>query len=113
MHELSLAINIIEQVSKSALDNSAKKIISIRLLLGPLSGVEEDALQFCFTEACSGSIAEDCALIIEKSPLVIRCQRCKKESEVLPSSLLCPVCNLGDIVVLSGKEFRIIDMEVE
>jgi hydrogenase nickel incorporation protein HypA/HybF len=112
MHELSLANNIIDQVCEAAKQNGAAKIISVRVLIGPLSGIEPASLDFCFTEACSGTLAAGAILIMEKSPLLIKCQICEKESEVIPSDLSCPKCNRNDIVVLSGKEFKIIDLEV-
>lgn len=112
MHELSLANSIVEQASEAALKDGATKITSIRILLGPLAGVVQDSLEFCFSEAISETIASEAQLIIEHSPLIIKCNRCFKESEVSPHNLLCPDCKLPDMRVISGKEFRIIDLEV-
>jgi hydrogenase nickel incorporation protein HypA/HybF len=112
MHELSLAISIVEKVSEAALQNRAEKIISVRVLIGPLSGVIPESLEFCFIEACYDTIAEGASFIIEKSPLIIKCSRCEKESEVTAHHLLCPNCHIPDIKILSGKELKIIDLEV-
>jgi hydrogenase nickel incorporation protein HypA/HybF len=112
MHELSIATNIIEEVEKIAQLNCAQKILSIRLLIGPLSGIIPETLDFCFSDACIGTMAEGSMLLIDKSPLIIKCQKCALESEVSPFSLLCPKCNLGDIKIISGKEFQIMDIEV-
>lgn len=112
MHELSLATSIVDQLTEATISNGGHKVLSVRILLGPLSGVVEESLVFCFSEACHGSMAEGAELIIEKSPLIVKCHRCQKESEVSPHHLLCPSCLVPDISVLSGKEFRIIDLEV-
>jgi hydrogenase nickel incorporation protein HypA/HybF len=112
MHELSLANNIIDQVSEVASTNKVKKVISVRVLIGPLSGVGPESLEFCFSEACKETIIDGAFLVIDKSPLLINCLHCKKESEVTPHDLHCPHCQHHNVEVLSGKEFRIIDMEV-
>lgn len=112
MHELSLANNIIDQVCESAIENGATKIISVRLLLGPLSGVDAQSLEFCFTEACLGTLATGAILVIENSPLLIKCQSCEIESEVNVYNLLCPHCHDGHVKVVSGREFKIMDLEV-
>lgn len=112
MHELSLAISIVEQVSVAAHQSGAEKILSVRVFIGPLSGVIQESLEFCFTEACFGTIAEGAAFIVEKTPLLIKCSRCEKESEVTPHNLFCPLCNIGEVKVVSGTEFKIIDLEV-
>ena len=112
MHELSLANNIIDQVCETGRLHRAEKIISVRVLIGPLSGVGPDPLEFCFTEVSMGTLAEGALLIMEKSPLVIKCLHCEKESEVTPDNLLCPHCNHYEVLVLSGLEFKIIDLEV-
>jgi hydrogenase nickel incorporation protein HypA/HybF len=112
MHELSLANNIIDLVTEATLKNNAEKIISVRVLIGPMSGVDPDSLEFCFTEACKGTLADGALLLIDKSPLIIQCLRCKKESEVSVDNFHCPHCHHYDVVFLSGKEFNIIDLEV-
>jgi hydrogenase nickel incorporation protein HypA/HybF len=112
MHELSIANNIIELITESSQIKKTDKIISIRLLNGPLSGIDSDSLQFCFSEASRGTQAEDALLIIEQSPLTIKCLRCNKESVATVDNYLCSHCQHFDIVILSGKEFNIIDLEV-
>lgn len=112
MHELSLAINIVEEVSVAAKINGADKIISVHILMGPLSGVQQESLEFCFNEACNETIAEGAVLIVQNSPLLIKCFRCEKENEVTPQNLICPNCNLSEVKIVSGKEFKIIDIEV-
>jgi hydrogenase nickel incorporation protein HypA/HybF len=112
MHELSVANNIIDLVTEARQINKSDKIISVRLLIGPLSGIDPDSLEFCFTEASKGTQLDGTLLIMERSPLIIRCLRCKKESEVNVDNCLCRHCQHFDVIIVSGKEFNIIDLEV-
>jgi hydrogenase nickel incorporation protein HypA/HybF len=112
MHELSLANEIIDKVCEIAKNHGVEKIITIRISVGPLSGVDSDSLSFCFTESSFGTLAEEAILIVEKTPLLISCLECKKVSEVNVNQLLCPHCNHFGIEIVSGKEFKIIDLEV-
>jgi hydrogenase nickel incorporation protein HypA/HybF len=112
MHELSLANNIIDQVCEAALQNGAEKVVSVRVMIGPLAGIEPDSLDFCFTAACNGTIAEGALLVMEKSPLLIKCLRCLNENETGVHDLVCSLCQCREVLVLTGKEFKIIDLEV-
>jgi Zn finger protein HypA/HybF involved in hydrogenase expression len=48
MHEMSLAINIVEIACQTAKQNGAEEITSIEIDVGQLAGVLEDSLSFCF-----------------------------------------------------------------
>ena len=48
MHEMSLAQGLIEELSVLASKNKALRIVQVRVVLGPFSGVVADSFSFGF-----------------------------------------------------------------
>ena len=65
MHELSIAVQIIEIAEDELVRHGGDRVRSIHLQLGALSGVAKEALQFSFGIACEGTTAEGASLVIE------------------------------------------------
>jgi len=113
MHEMSIAVNIIEIAEETARKEGAHKINSITLEIGALSGVVKDALEFCFESACKGTMAENAELELELIPAQAICESCGypfKADQLLP---LCPQC--GELVfqMSGGKELKVKSINVD
>ncbi len=65
MHELSIAVSMVEMAAEEAARRNAVKVCAIHLKLGRLSGVVKDALLFSYEVACEGTLLEGSQLIIE------------------------------------------------
>ena len=112
MHEMAIAEGILDIALTHARDNDAQRIERIHLLLGELSGVETEALRFCFTALVDGTIAEGAALTWKRVPLMGRCTACGQERHIAPQEVLCPHCG-GGMEILSGREMRVDFLEME
>lgn len=114
MHELSIAMEILDIVAKTAADHGSNCIKSISLKVGDLSGVEIDSLSFSF-DAIKGEnkLTGDAELVIKRIPVVVRCAVCDDEFEAKERILACPVCKGFDTVMLQGDELSVVDIEVE
>jgi hydrogenase nickel incorporation protein HypA/HybF len=65
MHELSIAVSIVEIAEQELFRHGGERIRSVYLQLGPLAGVAKEALLFSFGLACEGTAAEGSSLVIE------------------------------------------------
>ena len=65
MHELSLALELVDRASEIAKRETAKKVLQINVRIGPESGVDTEAFKFAFPEAAKNTILENADLIIE------------------------------------------------
>jgi hydrogenase nickel incorporation protein HypA/HybF len=65
MHELSIALNIIEIAEQELARHGGERVRSVHIRVGPLAGVAKEALLFSFGLACEGTSAQGCSLIIE------------------------------------------------
>src|SRR5262245_36129222 len=92
MHELSIAVSLIEMASEEA-ERLGVQVEALHLRLGALSGVVREALLFSFDLAAEGTAIAGARLEIEDVPVVVYCPACREE-RLLPGlqSFLCPVC---------------------
>jgi hydrogenase nickel incorporation protein HypA/HybF len=65
MHELSIAMNIVEIAEEELLRHGGERVRVVYLQMGPLAGVAKEALLFSFRIACQGTAAEGSSLVIE------------------------------------------------
>jgi len=113
VHELSIAMSIVEGASQEASSRGNVQIHAVHLKLGVLSGVVKEALLFSYDIACEGTPLEGSTLVIEEVPAVVYCSQCDSE-KTLPSIQLfcCPTCGTltGDLV--SGRELELVGLEI-
>lgn len=114
MHELSIAMSIIDiAVDESEARNGAI-IRAIHLRLGPLSGVIKSALVSAYDLAREGSEMANARLVIEEVPLVAVCPKCESEQTLhCFQDLSCPECGTLCGNIVSGRELEIIGMEID
>lgn len=114
MHELSIAISILETAEIEAERLAATGVRAIHLRLGPLSGVVKRALVSAFELAREDSPFASCILVIEDTPLVGYCTTCAVERAVQsPQQLTCTACGTAIAEITSGRELEIAAMEID
>ena len=112
MHELSLCMALVDQLTELAARHQATAVARIELQVGMLSGVEPLLLEDAFPIASAGSIAEKAALAVTVVAPRIRCRRCAHEAEAAPNRLLCPSCCSFDTELLCGQELILSRVEL-
>ena len=65
MHELSIAVNLVELACEEKQRRDLPEVRAVRLRLGALAGVVKDALLFSFDVASAGTCIQGAALQIE------------------------------------------------
>jgi hydrogenase nickel incorporation protein HypA/HybF len=113
MHELSIAISMIDQITEESESRGGLDVEAVHLKLGAFSGVDKEALLFAYELACEGSWLEGSRLVIETIPLVIYCATCQKD-RVPPSlyQLSCPECGSPGQKIVSGREIEVASLEI-
>lgn len=114
MHELSLAINIVNIVTNEMARFGATKIAAVHVKLGPLSGVAAEALQTAFRLATHETPLNGSALVIQDTPITVYCENCQCEQKVKSlHSMVCSVCGRPSCKVLQGRELEVCGLEIE
>jgi len=114
MHELSITQQILAIALKHGEKAQAKKISDLYLVIGQLSSVVDDSVQFYWDMIAENTICEGAKLHFERIPAVLECRDCQKQFALEAGSLTaCPNCESIQITVIKGKEFRLDSIEIE
>jgi hydrogenase nickel incorporation protein HypA/HybF len=113
MHELAITEEILRIAVEHAERASAKRITDISLVVGDLSSVVDDSVQFYFDFLNPGTLAEGAQLHFTRIKARLKCRKCGQEFEPEGMDWHCPNCDAigGDIV--AGKEFFLDNIQVE
>src|SRR5215471_20254010 len=114
MHELSIAMSIVDAASAEAARRGASRVNAIHLKLGPLSGVVKDALLFSYGVACEGTALAGSRLLIEDVPVVAYCPQCHSHQPIESiQRFACPDCGAPTPDVVQGDELLVTALEIE
>jgi len=112
MHELSLCLALLDQVTQIAAEHGAASVTRIVLNIGPLSGVEAALLQHAYPLAAVGTCAEHAELVIESTPIRVVCHDCGAETLATPNRLSCSICASTRTRLISGNELLLAHLEL-
>lgn len=113
MHELSIAQSLVDLATEAAQSAGAIGVQSVRLRLGPLSGVAEDALHFSWEVVITETLLAGAQLSVEAVPVVIYCASC--QANQTPNStqwLRCPICGAPPAQIVQGRELELVAVEI-
>ncbi|MGA1194604.1 MAG: hydrogenase maturation nickel metallochaperone HypA [Kiritimatiellia bacterium] len=113
MHEFGIAEGLLGAVIEKAREIGAPRVVSIKLQIGALSGVEIDALTFAFTAISVNTPAEHAELKIETIPASCYCLDCDLLFECAPAAYACPSCQQVSPDMRTGRELKLVSMEVD
>ena len=112
MHELAVCQSVIAQVERVARDHGAQGVSLVKLLIGPLSGVEPALLAQAFPIAQAGTVAEGATLEMETLPIRVRCRSCHAETDAAANKLICGACGDWQTDIISGDEMLLASVEL-
>ena len=113
MHEMSLCESMLQILEQQAKAQQYQRVKTVWLEIGALSGVETEALHFCFSVVMQGSLAEGALLEIIEEPGQAWCLPCGINVPVEQLYDPCPHCGNPQLQVNGGDQMRIKELEVE
>jgi len=113
VHELSVTQSILEIALRHAEQADAKRIVRLNLVIGELSGIIDDSVQFYWDMVSSGTIAEGAKLHFERVPAGLCCLACEHTFPLNGRNYVCPECGGERVVAAGGDDFRLDSIEVE
>jgi len=113
MHELSIAISLVELPVEELERQGGGRVAAVRLKLGPLSGVVKEALLSAYEVACEQSPLAGSRLFIEDLPIEVFCPHCGCDREVESmQDMRCRVCGTRSAQVVRGRELELVVLEI-
>ncbi|HEY4328370.1 MAG TPA: hydrogenase maturation nickel metallochaperone HypA [Phycisphaerae bacterium] len=113
MHELSIAMSLLEAAEEQSRSREGARIAAIHLKIGPLSGVVPKALVGAFELAREGTEFQNCSLMIQEIPVTIHCPKCRSRQTVASiQQMACPLCGTLTSDIITGRELEVCAMEI-
>jgi hydrogenase nickel incorporation protein HypA/HybF len=113
MHELSIVESLLTVALEHAERAEAEKILKINLVVGDLSGVVRESVEFYFTFLSKDTIASQAVINFNRITTRLRCRKCGEMFTPDNHSYLCPACGDRQVDVIAGRELYIESLEVE
>jgi|HubBroStandDraft_2_1064218.scaffolds.fasta_scaffold12884_5 hydrogenase nickel incorporation protein HypA/HybF len=114
MHELSIALSILELAEEESERRGGVQVSAVHLKLGALSGVVKEALLGSFEMACEDTPLKGARLVVEDVPVLIFCRSCQAKRPVSSVQLFCCAeCGTPCAEVVQGKELEVVALEIE
>jgi len=115
MHEMSIAMSVLEAVEAEAGRHGGGRVLKIGLKIGEWSGVDPEALRFCFEALAAGNetAAPAPLLEIDFRPRQNRCPSCGAVFSLKDFEIECPECHAEVTEPVSGNELEVAFIELE
>jgi hydrogenase nickel incorporation protein HypA/HybF len=112
MHELSVAIGVVDVAEKAAKNASAQLIESIELEIGELAGIEKEAFEYAWPLAVQGTMLEEASRRIRTTEGEALCLDCGKTYALHQIYEFCPYCDSYRKEITKGKELKVLSIEI-
>lgn len=113
MHELAVTESILAITLKHAEQAAASRVTDIHLVIGQLSSIVDDSVQFYWDMISENTIAQGARLHFNRVAARMKCLNCGQEFEMEQRLNPCPACQSYSLQVIAGEEFFLESIEVE
>jgi hydrogenase nickel incorporation protein HypA/HybF len=114
MHELSIALSILEGVEEEMERHNGARLEAIHVRIGALSGIVKESLLSAYELAREQTPFAQTRMIFEEVPVVVFCATCKAERPVRSlQQFSCAECDTPATEVLRGRELELAALELE
>jgi len=107
VHEMSMAISIIDIAISEAERAQARTINEIEVEVGQLAGVMAESLSFCLEAAAHSTMAESAAFTLIQVPGKGHCLTCQRECTISEFPAQCSACGGFGVSITAGTELKI------
>ncbi len=113
MHELSLCRSLMKLLQQQAKEQGFNRVHGIWLEVGPMAAVVPAAMELAFSACSQGTLAEGAELHLSQPAAEGRCRTCGAVSAMSTRLDLCPECGAPHMLLISGDNLTVKELEVE
>lgn len=113
MHEMGITQSLLNIALDHAQRASAVRINGLTIVVGELSSIVDDSVQFYWDFVSQGTIAETAKLTFKRIPATARCMDCEHVAPLDREAFECPACGGGRLEIVTGKEFYLESIDVD
>ena len=113
MHELSVAEALLALGIQQAQSAHAERITGVYLVVGQLSSMLDESVQFYWDLISAGTPAAGSQLHFRRVPAAFRCADCRAEDEPTAEALACRACGSLRVSLIAGEELYLEALDIE
>ena len=113
MHELFATQQILETALQHAQAAGAGHIKALHLVVGQLSTMADDSVQFYWETISPGTLAEGACLHFRHVPATLMCLDCNHQCGPSQLEPACPACGSERLKIVTGEEFYLEAIDCE
>jgi hydrogenase nickel incorporation protein HypA/HybF len=113
MHELAVTQSVLEITLRRASEEGASRVTDLYLVVGDLSSIVDDSVQFYWDIIAADTLAAGAALHFRRVPVEFECTACGRHYAPSPEQWACPGCGALAPRVVAGEEFYVEAMDIE
>lgn len=113
MHELSVTQSILDIALRYAAEANAIRVTDLKLVIGQLSSIIDDSVQFYWDMISQGTLCEGAKLHFTRIPTTLLCLDCSQTYTLNREMTGCPNCGSERVRVTAGEEFYLENITIE
>ena len=113
MHEMSLALSIIEQTREAAEKEGAIRVLEVEIEVGRLAGVLADSLRFCLEVLRAPEGVKETVFRVTEVAADGCCRLCEAVFSADSFFAVCPACGSDDVAISGGQGLKIRSLTIE
>ncbi|MEW6285659.1 MAG: hydrogenase maturation nickel metallochaperone HypA [Chloroflexota bacterium] len=113
MHELPVTQSLLKIALDHAERANAKKVLGLNIVMGELSSMVDDSVQFYWAIIAKDTIAENAVLRFRRVPAELQCLSCAEKYHPTDGEFICPKCGNIGAKIIAGEEFLLESIDVE
>jgi hydrogenase nickel incorporation protein HypA/HybF len=113
MHELSVTESVLEIALRHGRSAQARQITDIYLVIGQLTSLVDDSIQFYWDMIAQDTLAHGARLHFKRIPAQLQCLDCNQRYTPGPLDMACTSCASTHVRVVAGDEFFVEAIEIE
>jgi len=106
LHEFSITQNILSIALEKANAVNASRVSKINIVIGELSGIVDECVEFYFGFLNKDTIAAQASLSFQHPPIQLHCRKCAATFSPNNLDWTCPNCHEQSIEIVSGRMLR-------
>jgi hydrogenase nickel incorporation protein HypA/HybF len=114
VHELAVTESLLAVALCHAERSGAARVTDLYLVIGQLSSIVDDSVQFYWDIISQGTIAEHAHLHFQRLPAEFKCRTCEHQFRLNEQQdFMCPRCGGLSVRLIGGDEFRLEAINIE
>jgi hydrogenase nickel incorporation protein HypA/HybF len=113
MHELPVTQSILKIALQHAEKANAQQITDLHIVMGELSKMVDESIQFYWEIIAQDTIAQKARLHFRRVPAELLCLTCLEKYSPTDMELACPKCGGVAVKIIAGEEFALESIDIE